>query len=130
MRNKKVFILIFSVFVISQFLYSADLSIKKIETEDFRKNYPLCVDIINKELSQKLDISINEVKVENTSDIFELSYLMYCPIVLIFYLHTKSIFEIEQYVCICMTDENKNLISIDIKECDARNFNEIFILQK
>lgn len=130
MKNKKIYILIFLIFSVSQILCAADLSSKKLRKEEFQKKYSLSVNIINEEISKKVDGSIDEVKIDNYKDIYELSYLMYCPIVVIFYLHTKNNFEIEQYVCICMTDNNRNIVSINVQKCEARNLDEIFIFQK
>ena len=116
MKNKKIYILIFLIFTVSQILCAADLSSKKLRKEEFQKKYSLSVNIINEEISKKVDVSIDEVKIDNYKDIYELSYLMYCPIVVIFYLHIKNNFEIEQYVCICMTDNNRNIISINVQK--------------
>ncbi len=125
MKSKKYFFCI----LLSSFMFIAyansSFIVKEVNLIDKDNEYCPLIKDITEILCDKLSTTEENIIQQ---DIFELSYNMYCPIILAYYEHKIDLFSVKTYLCICFLDKEKKLISLDIEECKTRNIDEIFVL--
>jgi hypothetical protein len=127
MNIKKQFICI--LFILFGFDVFADSSlvVKEIASQEKDNEYLELINDTKKKVCDKLSTSEENVLEEA---MYELSYKMYCPIVLIYFEHEINPFLSKTYLCVCFLDKEHKLDSLNIQECNTRNLDEIFILPK
>ena len=100
------------------------LEVKKKYSAD-NIEYDSIIDEVKERLCDKLSTTEDKIILQ---DLFELSYKMYNPILLIYYEFKPSLFSSNMYLCICCLDEERKLVSLNIEKCRTRKLNEIFDL--
>lgn len=127
MRIKKQVVFILLILFSCVLFADSSFIVKKIETIDNNNEYFELANEVKKKLCCKLSTSEANILAEN---IYELSYEMYCPIILIYFEQKINLFSYKTYLCICFLNEEHNLESLDMHECNTRSINEIFVLPK
>lgn len=126
MKSKQIFLLFFVLSFTSKVFSDSGLKTSRLSFDEFMNKYSWNENVKEK-IFNELKISEEEYFIINYENIYEISYMAYTPIILIFFEHQINLFSHEMYVLICTVDENKNLKHIDIQECESRKIEEIFL---
>lgn len=126
MGTKKQVVLIL-LMLLSFFVFADSFVVKEIALMDKNDEYFELVSAAKKKLCDQLSTAEESIAKEG---VYELSYGMYYPIVLIYFDYKINMFSNETYLCVCFLDEEHKLASLDIHECKSRKIDEIFVLPK
>lgn len=129
MINKKLIFTFLVLFNSSIMFAEYGIKTSKLMYEEFSKKY-LWNEKVKETIINELKISDDDDLISHYENIYEISYMAYTPIILIYYDHQLNFFNHEMYVIICTVDENKNLKHIDFQKCESRKIEEILIEQK